>query len=276
MTAARTLRARAARLDAYGTPLSYLAFASLGDMASAAALCGGAANPAQWAGATLPDTLQRARAGDLPRVAPSDAMLEKVESMLELETLRAVTVPAVAGGVPCVPAYLAGHPMAMRTRRRVASDRGEIVLAIDGFTPAKISAESITRRGAAVLALARAAAMLRPVRLVSFAVSGGPKHALAYTLTLDSAPLDLARAAWVLGAPEFTRQMRLPIQAVVLGNDRADPMLPNARRFLCDVLGVTDESLVIAPGFRDGGALENDDAAVAWVRARIDAMTAAP
>jgi hypothetical protein len=254
--------------------LRYVAFADLADMAAAAS--GLPENPVSWAGATMRQAVKRARAGDLPRVAASDAMLTKVEDFLDLATLRSVTAPAVAGGAPCVPAFIAGHPMAMRTRRRVAHDRGELILAVEGYTPAEIDAATIARRGAAVLALARAAAMIRPVRLVSFAVSGDSAAAFAYTLPIDAAPIDLARAAWVFGAPEFTRQIRLPIQAAVLGDGRSGRVMANPRPFLCSVLGVADENLVLAPGFSGGDALDSDAAAVDWVAARLDAMATAP
>ena len=254
--------------------LRYIAFPDLAAMADMAAPLD--AMPADWAGATMRQAVKRARAGDLPRAAASDLMLDQVEGLLDLATLKSSIVPAVAGGVPCVPAYLAGHPAAMRVRRRVAHDRGEMVLAVEGYTPANIAADTIARRGAAVLALARAAAMIRPVRLVSFAVSGNSAAAFAYTLPIDAAPIDLARAAWVFGAPEFTRQIRLPIQSAVLGDDRSGRVMANPRPFLCSVLGVADENLVLAPGFSGGDALDSDAAAVDWVAARLDAMATAP
>jgi hypothetical protein len=250
--------------------LRYVAFADLADMAAAAS--GLPENPVSWAGATMRQAVKRARAGDLPRVAASDAMLTKVEDFLDLATLRSVTAPAVAGGAPCVPAFIAGHPMAMRTRRRVAHDRGELILAVEGYTPAGTDAATIARRGAAVLALARAAAMLRPVRLVSFAVSGGAKTAFAYTLPIDAAPIDLARAAWVFGAPEFTRQLRLPIQTDILGSDASVRAVTDPRAFVAHVLGVEPDSVVVAPGFGHGDCLDSDAAAVAWVKARLDHM----
>jgi hypothetical protein len=262
------------RVPGTSAALRYVAFNSLADMAAAASgLPADLANPAGWAGATMAQAVARARFGDLPRVAGSDAMLSKVEQFLDLSTLRTITVPSVAGGAPCVPAFIAGHPMAMRTRRRVAHDRGEMILAVEGFTPSEIDAATITRRGAAVLALARAAAMLRPVRLVSFAVSGGSDAAFAYTLPLDSAPIDLARAAWVFGAPEFTRQLRLPIQEAILGGEYTQRRATDPRAFVAHILGIDAGNIVVAPGFGANDCLRSDAAAIDWVKARLDYMT---
>jgi hypothetical protein len=57
-------------------------------------------------------------------VAKSDKMLADFEQVIRVETSRFETVNAVAGGVANVPAFLAGHPMAMRQRRRVDSALG--------------------------------------------------------------------------------------------------------------------------------------------------------
>lgn len=276
MTAA--LRRRAVALGGYGPRrIHYIAFSGLPDFAAAAAPLGDShASTPDWAGADYPTALARAAHGDMARVAPSDRMLGQIERLLDLSTLKAQIVPAVAGGVPCVPAYLAGHPMAMRTRRKMHHDRGEMVLAVNGWTPEGVGLDVIARRGAAVLALARAASMVRPVRIVSFAVSGDRDDAFAYTLPLDSAPIDLARAAWVLGAPEFTRQLRLAVQAATIPHGTTGRPDTQTRRFLCDMLGIDDAALVIAPGVIGDDSLADDDAAVTWINANLDTHAANP
>jgi len=67
-----------------------------------------------WRGGLSFDaSLQCVRDGNLAIVARSDEFLTSFES-LHLVSRRWRTVAAVAGGVPCVPAALAGHPLAMR------------------------------------------------------------------------------------------------------------------------------------------------------------------
>lgn len=257
--------------------VDYIGFTGLPDFAATARRASDLKDaPSHWAGADFVTACARAESGDLDRVVASDAMLEKVESLLDMSSLRAVTRPAVAGGVPCVPAYLAGSPIAMRVRKRVTHDRGEVVLFVDAWTSAGASADQIARRGAAVLALARALSSVRPVRVVSFAASGSDNRQFLYSLPLDSAPLDLARAAWVFSAPEFTRQCRLNIQAAVLdggGTKRGDF---DAVALLCDLQGVARDSAVSVPciGRGDRGAFDSDAGAVAWIEKHLNRLTA--
>jgi hypothetical protein len=98
-------------------------------------------------------------------VAKSDKMLADFEQVIRVETSRFETVNAVAGGVANVPAFLAGHPMAMRQRRRVDSALGPLTVLVDVTTSAHISEQTIERRGIAVLALIRALAAVRPIDL---------------------------------------------------------------------------------------------------------------
>jgi hypothetical protein len=267
---------RAVTLRPTGAPaIKYLAFSGLPDFASVARDAGDVGAPVSWAGATFNTAVKRALSGDLSRVPASDAMLAQMESILDLSGLRSVTVPAVAGGVPCVPAFLAGHPMAMRQRKRVTHDRGEVVLFVDAWTSGSASAESIARRGAAVLALARALSSVRPVRIVSWALSGSSKSAFLYSLPLESSPVDLARAAWIFSAPEFTRQARLAIQEQVLGDDTAARIDFDALPLLCDLLSVAPESAVNVAGLSMVSAdFDSDAGAVAWVQNHLERLTA--
>jgi hypothetical protein len=274
---ARAVAARAVTIRDAAPRIDYIGFSGLPDFAAAARAVGNIGEySATWAGASFDVACRRAESGDFARVAASDSMLEKVESLLDMSSLRAVTLPAVAGGVPCVPAYLAGNPLAMRVRRRVAHDRGEIALFVEGWTSAQAKPDAIQRRGAAVLALARALSMIRPVKIISFALSGQTDHQFLYSLPLDSAPLDLARAAWVFSAPEFTRQCRLNIQEAVLGNDATKRGDFDVLALLCDLQGIAPESAVKVAGIGagDAGAFESDAAAVAWIENHIDRLTA--
>lgn len=248
--------------------LRYIAFSGLPAFAATARACGSRGDRSVgWAGADFDTACARALSGDLARVAPSDAMLDKVEALLDLSGLKAVTVPAVAGGVPCVPAYLAGSPMAMRVRKRRVHDRGEVVLCVEGWTSSEAPSAAVARRGAAVLALVRALSSVRPVRIVSYAASGSDERAFLYTLPIDSAPIDLARAAWVFSAPEFVRRCRLDVQSRVIGGDTA--RYEGAARLLPDLLGVDVASCVIVEGLTDSGAFGSDASAVAWIKGHL-------
>lgn len=249
--------------------LRYIGFSGLPEFAAIARACPDPDGPVGWAGSDFDTACTRALSGDLARVAPSDALLDKVESLLDLSGLKTVTVPAVAGGVPCVPAFLAGSPMAMRVRKRRAHDRGEVVLCVEGWTSADADSAAIARRGAAVLALARALSGVRPVRIVSYAASGSDRRAFFYTLPIDSAPIDLARAAWVFSAPEFVRQCRLAIQYYHNNNNTDTQRIQGAARLLPDLLGVDADSCVTVEGLTDSGAFGSDASAVDWIRGHL-------
>jgi hypothetical protein len=231
-----------------------------------------------WAGASRAETVQRARAGDVSRVAPSDALLSKIETSLDLSSLARASVPAVAGGVPVVPAFLAGSPVAMRARRKVTSPRGEVALFVSQFVSHQVKADTIARRGAAVLALARALAMVRPVALYAYTASRSRDRPIA-SLTLvrlDSAPLDLARAAWMLSAPEALRQGAVKLhkdmqgKAWTNGTPIEDHDTPRA---IADLLGV--ESYVATPDlFSTSGDFSSDESALAWVQSNLALHTA--
>ena len=247
--------------------LRYIGFSGLPEFAATARACPAVGVSVDWAGSDFETACARALSGDLARVAPSDAMLDKVESLLDLSGLKAVTVPAVAGGVPCVPAFLAGSPMAMRVRKRRAHERGEVVLCVEGWTSARADSAAITRRGAAVLALARALSGVRPVRIVSYAASGSDRRAFFYTLPIDSAPIDLARAAWVFSAPEFVRQCRFAVQRAV--NGTTSQRCAGVARLLPDLLGVDSESCVVVEGLTDPRDFGSDAAAVEWIKRHL-------
>lgn len=248
--------------------LRYIGFSGLPEFAATARDCPAPGGPVDWAGSDFDTACKRALSGDLARVASSDAMLDKVESLLDLSGLKAVTVSAVAGGVPCVPAFLAGSPMAMRVRKRRAHDRGEVVfLCVEGWTSADADSAAIARRGAAVLALARALSGVRPVRIVSYAASGSVRRAFFYTLPIDSAPIDLARAAWIFSAPEFVRQCRFAIQHQVSGTKTR--RVPGAARLLPDLLGVDADSCVTVEGLVDSGDFGSDASAVEWIKGHL-------
>ncbi len=157
------------------------------------------------------ETARHARAGDLSRVAKSDAYLARLEAALPVAYTRGELVLTVSGALPDVPAYLSGAPANMR-RRTPRATPAPICIVCDVATSESTSNDIIARRGAATLALLRRLEMAgHPVEVwAGYAADhkGGPGSGAAAIVTrIDSAPLDLARAAWVLGSPAMQRQL---------------------------------------------------------------------
>ena len=158
---------------------------------------------------TREDCARRTRGGDFERVAPSNALLERFERFA-FETPRKGWRDDVTGSVANVPAYLAGQPTAMR-RRVTNKDAGApLAVIIDLATSSKISADTIEKRGAAVLALVRLLSMRRPVELWAGVFTGAgsnDRDCAAIFTKIETAPLDLATAAYVLCSAGFPRRL---------------------------------------------------------------------
>mgnify|MGYP001050691452 CR=1 FL=1 len=253
-------------LDLNNRSVDFRPFSDLGDLAQAAT--GLRERSASWAGATREEAQARAVGGNLDLVARADCLLDKIETDLDLAGLERQSVPALAGGAPCVPAMLAGHPLTMRARRPASTPAGELTILASLFISAGISHDVIARRGAAALALVRAVSLVRPVRLVVFSPSDGAAgRSVILSAPIETAPLDLARAAWALTAPELLRQLCIPIEDAMLGDDYAggQPFTGDAGAALAGILGA--ESYLALPDLKisNSTSFKTDSAALAWL-----------
>ena len=154
-------------------------------------------------------TMRLLRDGDTSAVSESDKLLSRFEQFLSVKGSKFQIVDDVAGAVPNVPAYLAGHPLTMRRRQRMASELAPLTLVVDTCVSAGFSEAHIRQRGVAILALVRALALVRPVQLYAgwnFGTHKSSKLALGVFARIDTSPMDLARAAYPLCHPSFLRR----------------------------------------------------------------------
>lgn len=157
-------------------------------------------------------TCERASSGDLSRVAASDTLMSKLENLVTLQTAQMATIDAICGGVPNVPAFLAGQPINMRRRQRVMSQAAPLNVIVDLASSASVPSSSLEKRGAAVLAFVRVISAQRPVNLYlgcAFTHRTGDKtiNTGAIAVRVDTAPLDLARAAFAISGAAFPRRL---------------------------------------------------------------------
>lgn len=158
-----------------------------------------------WCGAkSHAVAVDQVRNGDLAGVAASEALLADLETEQFVSPVWRNRLDVV-GGTPCVPAFLAGHPMAMRRRERVATEQGPLAIVVSLTLSAGISVSDMRKRGATLLALVRLLSTARPVELWTAVCLGGSGHGCHVLTRLDTAPLDLARAAHMLTCPSVTR-----------------------------------------------------------------------
>lgn len=150
------------------------------------------------------ESIKQTRLGDLSGVAASDKLLAELESIIP-QTRSWRNRLDVVGGIPNVPAYLSGQPYNMRRRERVMSEQSPLTIFASMELSGGISIDTMRKRGATILALVRTLANNRPVELYmcnSTGMNGVGSHLL---VRIDTAPLDLARAAHVLTCPSVTR-----------------------------------------------------------------------
>lgn len=160
-----------------------------------------------WSGnVSGPKACELATNGDLSQVAASDAMLAQFESY-GLDTTRRAWQDDCAGGVPNVPAFLAGQPLAMRRRTTYRDAAAPLAVIVDLTTTASFTPGQIRRRGIAILALVRALSQRRPIELwagVMLDANDG-RDSVTVMARIETAPLDLATAAHCLTHASFPR-----------------------------------------------------------------------
>ncbi len=224
-----------------------------------------------WAGGLDRKTAtDKLRHGDLEGVAASDKLMGKLEDSVSFDATRFHTVDAMAGGVPNVPAMLAGQPMHMRQRRRTADELAPLTICVDTTSSGGVSAKSLRKRGAALLALARLLAARRPVTIWIVNAMKPSNHnghdTTGSAFLLDTAPLDLARAAHCMTNVSVSRQCAYAIGeklADVNGcgflqwpNGDVDKYRKAGAAFWGEALGAEDV-LFMPPVFLNDPAIEN-------------------
>jgi hypothetical protein len=203
-----------------------------------------------WYGNKSYDTsLNQVRNGDLSGVAASEMLLDKLETEQFVSPVWRNRLDVV-GGSPCVPAFLAGHPMAMRRRERVITEQGPLTIIVSMTLSGGIATDIMRKRGASLLALVRLLSANRPVEIWLAVGLGGNNHGTHTLVRLDTAPLDLARAAHMLTCPSVTRGLGYGIcQGLREGgqwpHDNFDHYQRTARELYSNVIGTSSEVLYV-------------------------------
>ena len=162
-----------------------------------------------WYGDTSEGLMRKAELGDNTLVAESEKFLASIEDQIPLSRGWR-NVDDVVGAIPNVPAFLAGHPQHMRRRERTARDNAPLMIYMDLTSSAMIDAKDVQKRGIVLLALVRMLVEHRPVELwvgtskgESRRYGGGVSGTVAWRI--DTAPMDLARAAYHIGSSAMSR-----------------------------------------------------------------------
>lgn len=160
-----------------------------------------------WTGETLAETLRYARHGNPAHVASAEKIIDQIE--LEIATESTEWVHGLAGSRPDVPAYLAGQPECMISRRPCQLERAPITVWVDLCTSATIPATAIHQRGAGIIAFIMALIREgRAVQLHAITYSHGIKNDQTIVICrLPTNPLDLSAVANALAGGGFPRSL---------------------------------------------------------------------
>lgn len=143
--------------------------------------------------------------GDESRVAASEKYLASIEDQIPISRGWR-NVDDVVGAVPNVPAFLAGHPQHMRRRQRTARDNAPLAIYMDLTSSCSIDQSRVEKRGLVLLALTRMLVEHRAVELWVGTSTGECGLSSTVAWRIDTAPLDLARAAYHIAAVPMSRR----------------------------------------------------------------------
>lgn len=211
--------------------------------------------------------VDQVRNGDLSGVEASEELLAQLETQQFVTPVWRNRLDVV-GGSPCVPAYLAGHPMNMRRRERVATQQGPLAIIVSLTLSGGIDTATMRKRGATLLALVRLLSASRPVELWTAVCLGGPKHGTHVLTRLETAPLDLARAAHMLTCPAVTRGLGYGIcQTMKEGGNwphaNFDRYQATARELYIGAIGTASEVLYVGAAHASDPLVRKP---VAWIK----------
>ncbi len=185
--------------------------------------------PDKWAGGTWDNACLRAVHGDMELAEASDALLNKFD-VIPAPTARHEIIDGVVGAFPNVPAYIAGQPLSMRRKVKRENEFQPIAIVVNLGATMTVAASDMQKRGIAVVALVRAIVTRRPVELWAGVASynRGISDTYGAFFQIETTPMDLARAAFLLSHPSVPRHLGYSI----LTKMGADHSIPSIREGL--------------------------------------------
>jgi hypothetical protein len=165
----------------------------------------GGSRPAWFGHETAADTLAKARRGDTALVPEAERLIAQLAA--EIDVPERPWIADCAGAYPVVPDFLAGMPDCMRRRDTVEHDESPVRIFVCLTSSGSLKAEAMSRRGCAILALVMALSRIRPVELNVFSVGRRGEKESVIVAPINTAPLDLATACYVLTSAGFTRRL---------------------------------------------------------------------
>lgn len=162
-----------------------------------------------WAGESRAESLDYLQNGNTKLVQAAEDLIAKLDSQISLE--RADWHNDVSGAFPDIPAYCAGIPENMRARQVEQRDNTPIKIYVGLFGSAGINHETMSNRGAAILALAIQLAKIRQVEIWGVMHGDGGSQEDAVIKIKFANPLVLSEACWMLTSQGITRNLGMSL-----------------------------------------------------------------
>lgn len=196
---------------------------------------------------------------------------EKILERMNIPTGTGMTwQPSVAGGYVIVPEALIGRPDCMRRKTRTPKAGVPVKVWIDSCMSAGVSRETYNARGVAIMALIMRLNATRPLEVVSYSLTMYHSEYYLLTTRLETHPLDLSLAGYVIAHPAWQRHLLQSIKVSEWGlNLGVSYPVRDARR---DLLECGADDIVIAGSdIRDADMLRNP---LEWVNRMANAIGA--
>jgi hypothetical protein len=223
------------------------------------------------AGVSTEEALRLCERGDETLVARAEKLLSAIETDIDLQW--PAYVASVAGAYPIVPEAIMGLPEPMRRKVYMENDRTPIRVYVCTTMSAGVTIEQITERGVAVLALVMALGRIRPLELSVVSLLNSTIGSEAITCCrINTAPLDLATAAYALTSAAFARAVTYVWSMNTQHSTGSWPKgfrYSDPRQYLAGLrsrLGGTERDLIVEPARWGDGLLGKP---VEWVNTQI-------
>lgn len=230
-----------------------------------------------WAGGSFKEFMENSRKGDPSYARKAEKYVENF-SNLAIQDYAFDMDYNTQIGVLDYHAAQAGNPACMFGPTVDLTEKSPVHIYVDAWTSATVKARAMEMRGVAVLSLAIALSMFRPVmvKLVTGLHHSPTRTDMIQIVDVPTAPMDLSMASWMLGSPTFFRWGILNNVWAIAKSDAlcGVPRLSNAsfqQKDMANWLAEKDNvhDVVFLPLMFDNGQWGNEKYTLDWIKQQL-------
>lgn len=234
----------------------------------------------KWSGDTIDGWMRKSQFGDTSYADRAQKYVDQFANLALADYAPTMDYNTQVG-VLDYQAALAGDPMCLYGPTVDETDKSPVHIYLDCWTSCTVSPRVMETRGIAVLALALALSIYRPVivkTVTGLAHKSGDANVIM-TCNVPTAPMDLGIAAWQLSNPAYFRLGHLIGLQEVVGTSKPCfvPRLDNTQWQSTKMSGWLAErdnvhDVVFLPHMMDNGSWGQRDYALAWVKQQLERL----